>query len=1091
MINACKNIETDNLLLLDEFKKETLLENIYNRYYISKKIYSFIGYSILMAVNPYQNLDYYSEEKKKEYKNFFDEVKINPSIIPKPHLYYLVEESYRNMVENQKDQNFIISGESGSGKTQTTKYIIEYLVNKTNENISEKLMAANPLLEAFGNAKTIKNNNSSRFGKFIKIFFTEQGKLLKANILSYLLEKSRVINIQKGERNYHIFYQFILGSNEEEKLKYEIRNIEYYDYLNNKENNNVVDLNKNMNDVEDFKMTKENLKKFNFSEEDIDNIFKIISGILYLGNIRFKSLNINHIDISDETIEDFKKAAKFLGLEEEILKKILKSYKVYFGGEEIIKNFTKDECYINKDGMAQQIYSQLFDYIITKINQEMDINDENNKIYDTLQISILDIFGFENFKNNSFEQLCINYCNERLQQYFSNHVFKLEQEEYQKEGIKWKSIEYKDNSKIIQLIDGNNLKKGKNDSIFEGLKIQGSFKGNNNKDIDFRNLLYKAFKSNKEYKTILIEDKLEKDSIKINHYAGIIKYNVNGMVKKNLNQTSNDIKIALSDSTNSLISNMFTDPVIRLSKYEKRLKTTLSEQFKKQLDQLFIEFDESNNKYIKCIKPNDKKEPNNFEKNYVLEQLNYGGILETIKIKNQGYPIHQSKEDFYNKYKWLIPEVNNKQLNEEIIQKMVRYLKNNNNDSNPCKKSNINLIEIGKNIIFIKNEFKLFLDFLLNKEKEKRTIKIQAWLRGVTYKNKFKKIRKIQSHYKIYKIYKIKKMVFSKLKSAKELIKIFSNIRIRIIKSNYKKIKILLESIIKIQRNIRGMISRNNYKKNIKKKKELIILSVEEPNDLQLERNNSSGSEDENLNRNSLYNALYNSNENFLDNEINSENKTDANTKNNTDKKVENKENKENKDKIENKIENKTKIENKIENKTENIIENNNNDNNNINNNDNNNHNEINNNNYNHYIYDNINDVSNYYDNDNDNDNYENNTNYLNERESMQPNNIVNEYENSKTKPIKQKVKNETLKEQIGMFYELFDEFNFWVENVRNKMPNNNRAEINKLKKELKTEKEKNKNLYNQIEFLIKKLEQLENENRGLRASIACDDLIQ
>ena len=422
---------------------------------------------------------------------------------------------------------------------------------------------------------------------------------------------------------------------------------------------------------------------------------------------------------------------------------------------------------------------------------------------------------------------------------------------------------------------------------------------------------------------------------------------------------------------------------------------------------------------------------------------------------------------------------------------MVRYLKNNNNDSNPCKKSNINLIEIGKNIIFIKNEFKLFLDFLLNKEKEKRTIKIQAWLRGVTYKNKFKKIRKIQSHYKIYKIYKIKKMVFSKLKSAKELIKIFSNIRIRIIKSNYKKIKILLESIIKIQRNIRGMISRNNYKKNIKKKKELIILSVEEPNDLQLERNNSSGSEDENLNRNSLYNALYNSNENFLDNEINSENKTDANTKNNTDKKVENKENKENKDKIENKIENKTKIENKIENKTENIIENNNNDNNNINNNDNNNHNEINNNNYNHYIYDNINDVSNYYDNDNDNDNYENNTNYLNERESMQPNNIVNEYENSKTKPIKQKVKNETLKEQIGMFYELFDEFNFWVENVRNKMPNNNRAEINKLKKELKTEKEKNKNLYNQIEFLIKKLEQLENENRGLRASIACDDLIQ
>ena len=206
-IKSGKNIETDNLLLLDEINNENVLDNIYNRYNKSKKIYSFIDYSILIAVNPYQNLEnYYSEEKKKEYKNFFDEVKINPSIIPKPHLYYLVEESYRNMLENQKNQNFIISGESGSGKTQTTKYIIEYLVNKTNENISEKLLAANPLLEAFGNAKTIINDNASRFGKFIKIFFSEQGKLLKANILSFLLEQSRVTHIQKGERNFHIFY---------------------------------------------------------------------------------------------------------------------------------------------------------------------------------------------------------------------------------------------------------------------------------------------------------------------------------------------------------------------------------------------------------------------------------------------------------------------------------------------------------------------------------------------------------------------------------------------------------------------------------------------------------------------------------------------------------------------------------------------------------------------------------------------------------------------------------------------------------------------------------------------------------------------
>jgi myosin heavy subunit len=357
------------------------------------------------------------------------------------------------MLENKKKQNFIISGESGSGKTENTKFIIEYLVNNLNENILiKKLLDANPLLEAFGNAKTVKNNNSSRFGKFIKIFFSETGKILKAEFKSYLLEKSRVIDIQKGEgeRNYHIFYQFILGANNEEKLKYEIKNIEYYDYLNNKKNNNKeknkIDLNENMNDAQGFELTKKNLKTFNFSEQDIDNIFKIISGILYLGNIKFENLN-DSVEISDESKEDFKWAANFLGLEEKKLREILISQKKLY------------KCYNYINGLAQQIYSQLFEYIITKINKEMDCGGENN-YENNFQISILDIFGFENFENNSFEQLCINYCNERLQQYFIKHVFYLEQKKYNEE-LNLQIVEYKDNQKIIQLIDGTNSEKKK------------------------------------------------------------------------------------------------------------------------------------------------------------------------------------------------------------------------------------------------------------------------------------------------------------------------------------------------------------------------------------------------------------------------------------------------------------------------------------------------------------------------------------------------------------------------------------------------------------------------------------------------------
>ena len=1028
MENINQNIEIDNLILLDEFNKEIFLNNIYNRFYISKKIYSFIGYSILISVNPYKDLEnLYSEEKKNEYKKFFDDVKINPSIIPKPHLYYLVEDSYRNMLENQEDQNFIISGESGSGKTQTTKIIIDYLVNKTNENISEKLLASNPLLEAFGNAKTIRNNNSSRFGKFIKIFFSEQGKLLKANIESYLLEKSRVVNTQKGERNYHIFYQFILGSSKEEKIKYEIKNIEYYDYLNNKENNEVTDLNRNMNDEQDFKMTKENLKKFNFSEEDIDNIFKIISGILYLGNIKFKSLSNNNVQISDETIGEFEKAAKFLGLKEEELKKVLMTQLVYFGKETIIKYYPKDDCYINKDGMAQELYSKLFEFIIKKINKEMDNNNNNSN---TLQISILDIFGFENFKNNSFEQLCINYCNERIQQFYNHHLFNLEQELYKQEGINWKNVEYKDNKNVILLIDGG--EKEVKDCIFEGLKNQGSFKGNANKDIAFRNLLYKAFKANKEYKSILLEDKLDKDSIAINHYAGKIKYNVNGMVKKNLNQTSNDIKLALAKSTNSLISNLFTDvdPISRksrISKYEKRLKTTLSEQFKKQLDDIFKIFNESNNRYIKCIKPNNKNEPNNFDQDYVLEQLNYGGIFETINVKNQGYPINQLKEDFYNKYKLLTSEKNNKQFNENIIKKIVEYFKKNDSENNPYKKSNNSFIEIGKTKIFMKNEFKLFLDFLLNKEKEKER-KIQALLKHIAYKYKLLiKIRKFKSYIRNIR----------KSKSVKELIKIFSEIVKKNKKDFFEKIKIINERIIQIQSNLRNdnitnkkedkfleiKVPQNEKQKSlspspeeIKKPETKVLPPPEEPNEQQIERN-SIDSNDEN--RNSLCRALYMNNE--LD--INNENSSEKNTENS---KISTEENEEN------------KPVNKI--------------------------------NDNNKKYYNINDIT----------DYEKDKN----EKSFPANNIVNENEKSKKKPLNQRAKNETLIEQIGMFRELFDEFKFWVENERNKTQNNNTEEINKLKKQLKMEKDNNKTLYNHIEYLKNKLKNLEDENKRLNNTI-------
>ena len=657
--------------------------------------------------------------------------------------------------------------------------------------------------------------------------------------------------------------------------------------------------------------------------------------------------------------------------------------------------------------MIQHIYSELFKFIISKINNEMENDNNNNKNINEknnnnknineknnnnnnknteqkiLQISILDIFGFENFENNSLEQLCINYCNERLQQYFNKHVFHLEQKIYKDEEINWDKVEYKDNEKIIQLIDG---------SIFKFLKDKNISKGLQNKDAAFREELYNKYKSNREFKTILIEDKLGKDYIKLNHYAGTIKYNINGIVKKILEQISDEIKEVLSDSNNSIIKKMFEN---ENNQNNQMIKPTLCEQFKKDIDELFKIFEDSDNRYIKCIKPNNKKEPNNFEEEFVLEQLNYGGILETIKIKKQGYQIHQKKEEFLYKYRSLIPEIKDEQKKNEIIQTKVKNLAN---------KDIGNMFKIGKTLIFMKNEFKKFLDCLLNKEEEKRIKKIQVYFKDVYLNKKLKKIKRIQSHFKNHLI---KTKHIRKIKFALDIMNILSKFKIRINKENFK--------------TMRDKKPREN---------------IERYSDV-------STKVEENVNRNSFYNPN-NDNENIFENENNIE--ENNNIENNINSNV-------------NKIINIIMLViiiiliNIIIVLISMNIEKN----------------QYNNN---YYIKDHNNKI-NY-------DKFVNNITYLNKRETFSPN-LITLNKQYNIKPIK----NEVLKEKIGMFSELFDEFNFWVENVRNKMPNNTRKEVNKLKKELKYEKDKNKKLYHQFEFLIKKIEQLENENKRLRTSIA------
>ena len=824
--------KTENLLWLKEFNEKGLLDCLEERYNAEdKKIYTFIGYTILISINPYERLPCYSEENKQKIREYFDKKYADPYSVkpPEAHIYYIVEDAYRDMMKNRKGQAFIVSGESGSGKTESANYIIKYLTNeKSGININIKL--SNFILESFGNAKTARNNNSSRFGKFIEIYFSDKGEILYSHIVGYLLEKSRITKMQLTDRNYHIFYQFLLGANEEEKKKYELLDTSSFNYLNNVSYDPNDPDDKEMIDMykENFIKTKEGFRTLNFPEEEIDNIFKILIGILYLGNVQFVEEfknNKSASKIEDESLSFIEKSSKFLGLDEENLKHILTEKIKFMGGEKYVTSFTKGESENIRDGIAKELYSRLFNYLIAELNKRMDSDSETKEFYSL--ISILDIFGFENFENNnSFEQLCINYANEKLQHYFNDHVINMELEEYKNEGINIEKINYEDNKEIIEFFDGNQETISKKKiSMFSLLESDDLIKMEPSKaDARFRNYVYTQLL--KPFPNVLIEDKYNKSVFKqnfiiINHYAGKIVYNVVDMVQKNLSQLNSDIKNALVNSTNGLINKIFEEvgKQTKSQEMDKILSDTLIRQFKKQIQELFRKIQDMNKIYVKCINPNDKKMAKNYDRKIISEQMKYLGILELIKIKQQGYNVHMTRADFQNEYKYLI---NGLKLNvPKTLENVIEYLKGLDDENNPCKTSKIELILVGKiNTIFMKEDFKQYLDYLLSKE-EKKMIKIQAHVRGrierkklyklttnviriqYAFRKMIKRIRnksatKIQSHFRgLVERKKLKQII-------KKVIKIQAHIRrIRAINK-----LIRLKKIIKMQKHIRGLLGK-------------------------------------------------------------------------------------------------------------------------------------------------------------------------------------------------------------------------------------------------------------------------------------------
>ena len=751
----------ENLIRLTHLHEASILNSLYIRY-IDNNIYTFTG-DILIAVNPFKKLDLYNSKTITSFSNGDKS----------PHPYFICQNAYQSILTTKQNQSILVSGESGAGKTQTSKIIMEYLsaISKNSEiNIDEKILSSNPILEAFGNAKTIRNNNSSRFGKYIKINFNSNGTIIGSKIETYLLEKVRILYQAENERNFHIFYQILEGFSEDMKKKYCLTETNYR-YLTNI----IIKSDNNISDKEEFEKLLLAFHILGFSEKEKNNIFSIIVSILYLGNIDFTN---EGSQITNNTKLYLQNISKILNIPYNLIEDNLCYSTIIIGNEEIRKELDRKQCETFRNSLAKHLYSILFNWIVNKINIEIKGSNEEKFI------GILDIFGFEVFENNSFEQLCINFANESLQNQFNNYIFKSEQEEYEREKISWKNITFPDNIECLKTLSG----KG---GIFSILDAECLFpKGN---DISFNNKLIKKYSENK----YISFNKIRKNqSFIVNHYAGKVCYNTDSFCNKNKNRMSNEINTIIKNIDSDIIRDYLVikgnnlDMKISIIKSE-----TTSSYFRKQLKKLLSNIEKTKPYYIRCIKPNDKNISNNFVKKRVSEQLKYGGVLEAIRVSRAGYPIRFLHKDFYECY-FMIEQ--NKKSYFDFINNILEKMNIDKTNFQIgvtklfLKKKSYNKIEKEKGIILYTNSC------ILQKN-------IRKYLQEKSYKNTINKIIICQSIIRrkilIFKLTRI-------LKTQKSII-IQKNTRRFLY---YKEYRIILTSIKKIQ---------SIYRLYIKNKKEL------------------------------------------------------------------------------------------------------------------------------------------------------------------------------------------------------------------------------------------------------------------------------
>uniref|UniRef100_A0A8C6DW21 Myosin IXB n=1 Tax=Moschus moschiferus TaxID=68415 RepID=A0A8C6DW21_MOSMO len=532
----------DDLCNLPELTEENLLKNLRHRF-LQQKIYTYAG-SILVAVNPFKFLPIYNPKYVKMYEN-------QQLGKLEPHVFALADVAYYAMLRKRVNQCIVISGESGSGKTQSTNFLIHCLTALSQKGyasgVERTILGAGPVLEAFGNAKTAHNNNSSRFGKFIQVNYLESGIVRGAVVEKYLLEKSRLVSQEKDERNYHVFYYLLLGVSEEERREFQLKQPEDYFYLN--QHNLKIEDGEDLK--HDFERLKQAMEMVGFLPATKKQIFSILSAILYLGNVTYKKRASGR----DEGLEvgppeALDTLSQLLKVKREILVEVLTKRKTVTSNDKLILPYSLSEAITARDSMAKSLYSALFDWIVLRINHALLNKKDMEESVSCLSIGVLDIFGFEDFERNSFEQFCINYANEQLQYYFNQHIFKLEQEEYQSEGISWHNIDYTDNVGCIHLISK------KPTGLFYLLDEESNFP-----HATSQTLLAK-FKQQHEDNRYFLGTPVMEPAFIIQHFAGKVKYQIKDFREKNMDYMRPDIVALLRGSDSSYVRELIgMDPV--------------------------------------------------------------------------------------------------------------------------------------------------------------------------------------------------------------------------------------------------------------------------------------------------------------------------------------------------------------------------------------------------------------------------------------------------------------------------------------------------------------------------------------------------